>query len=234
VFHIWTVTVENVNRLPTPVIDAPTAPEYMAGDVVKFSAKSSSDIDNDPLNFTWKEDTVILSTQMEFEKTFAPGIHTITLYALDSYGGSNSTTVRFRVRSVEVAGIIGLDRLDLNPGVKVNIIATLSNIGDANASNVNVEVLVDGTSLGSKSIAQLNAGSAQRETFAWKANKVGNHTVVLKVGEKSWQRTVYVEAANTAVSSDSAAGANEAIGMMLIVVVMVVLLAFGFMMMRRK
>jgi hypothetical protein len=232
--HVWTVAVENVNRLPTPVMDSPTTLEYLAGDVVKFSAKSSSDPDKDPLNFTWKEDTVVLSTQTEFERTFAPGIHTITLYALDSFGGMNSTTVRFRVRSVEVAGIIGLDRLDLNPGVKVNIIATLSNIGDANASNVNVEVLVDGVSLGSKSIAQLNAGSAQRETFAWKANKVGNHTVVLKVGEKSWQRTVYVEAANTAVSSDSGAGTNEAIGMMLIVVVMVVLLAFGFMMMRRK
>ena len=234
VFRTWKVTVENVNRLPSPAIDSPKdVLDYMSGDVVKFSAKSSSDIDNDPLNFTWKEDTVVLSTQMEFERTFAPGLHTITLYVLDPYGGLNSTTVRFRVRNVELAGIIGLDRLDIKPGDKVSIIATLSNIGDANSTSFNVEVLVDGTSLGSKSIAQLNAGSAQRETFAWKAGKAGNHTVVLKVGEKSWQKTIYVES-RAVETTDTAAGTNEAIGMMLILVVMVVLLAFGIMMMRRK
>ena len=234
VFRTWKVTVENVNRLPSPAIDSPKdVLDYMSGDVVKFSAKSSSDIDNDPLNFTWKEDTVVLSTQMEFERTFAPGLHTITLYVLDPYGGLNSTTVRFRVRNVELAGIIGLDRLDIKPGDKVSIIATLSNIGDANSTSFNVEVLVDGTSLGSKSIAQLNAGSAQRETFAWKAGKAGNHTVVLKVGEKSWQKTIYVES-RAVETTDTAAGTNEAIGMMLILVVMVVLLAFGIAMMRRK
>jgi len=76
----------------------------------------------------------------------------------------------------------------------VDIITTLSNIGDTNATDVGLEVLVDGRSLGTKSYADLEAGGGAKEIFKWKA-VAGTHTITAKVGEQTWTKEVTVQKA---------------------------------------
>jgi len=160
----WTVTVLNLNRAPTAVLDSPAdMSEYMQGDVIHFSAKSSTDADNDTLSFTWKEGGVNVSDQMEFDRAFSPGIHTLTVEVRDPSGGRSTASVTFRVRYVEISVVVGLDRLDVVAGNKIDVIVTMSNIGDANSTNLPLTMTVDGANIGSATIGNVTAGGAQKQ-----------------------------------------------------------------------
>jgi hypothetical protein len=227
----WVVTVRNLNRLPEAVIDSPSdMSETMQGDAIHFSAKSSSDPDGEPLAFSWKEGGVNVSDQMEFDRAFSPGIHTIVLEVRDTSGGMNSTAVRFRVRYIEISTVIGLDRFEVQAGSKVSVIVTMSNIGDANASDLPLTVTVDGTSIGISTITAIRAGGAEKQIFDWKATK-GTHTIAAKIGDQTWTKQVTVEAAPP---PPPAAGIGDYVWPIVIVVIVIGLVGFGAMALRKK
>ena len=228
---IWTVTVLNLNRAPQAVIDSPAdQSENMQGDAIHFSAKSSTDPDNDPLSFSWKEGGANVSDQMEFDRAFSPGIHTLVLEVRDGQGGLNSTSVRFRVRYIEIATEIGLDRLEVQAGNKVDVILTMTNIGDADAGNMTLTVSVDGTSIGSAPLTAIKAGGAEKQIFNWKATK-GDHTITAKIGDQTWTKQVTVGAAPAPAV---AAGIGDYIWPIVLVVLVVGMLGFGAAVLRKK
>jgi hypothetical protein len=226
----WELTVLNVNRIPVAVIDAPTESEFMEGTSIRFSALSSYDPDNEVLAYSWREGNVNVSDQAEFERAFPAGLHQLTLEVRDRSGGVSSASVRFRVRYIEISALIGVDRLEITAGDRVEVIITLSNTGDAPASEVGLEVLVDGQSIGTKTYGELAAGGGAKDLFNWKAVR-GTHTITAKVGEQSWTREVTVQKAPEVKSASD-------IGAMLwpamIILVAVALVAFGAVALRRK
>lgn len=229
--HAWTLTVDNVNRLPQATIDSPKdSSESMEGQALLFSARSSSDPDNETLSFIWKEGGVNVSDQMEFERAFPPGIHTLTLEVRDQSGGKATSTVRFRVRFIEMSVAVGLDRLDLQAGDKVEVVLTMSNVGDTNATDVPVELQVDGRIIGTTTIKDLAAGGVAKAAFLWKATS-GPHTLTAKVGEGTWTKEVTVA---KAPPPPPAAGIGEFVWPIVIVVMAVGLVGFGAMALRRK
>jgi hypothetical protein len=229
--HTWTLTVDNVNRQPFPAIDSPIdQSEYMEGQAIKFSARYTTDPDNETLSFSWKEGGINVSDQMEFERAFPPGLHTLTLEVRDRSGGGASTTVRFRVRFVEISTAIGLDRFEVQAGNRVSIILTMSNIGDANGTDVPVEVSVDGSVIGTTTIKDLRPGGVDKLVYMWKATK-GPHTIKAKVGEDTWTKQITVAAAPAPPPS---AGIGDYAWTIIIVVIVVALLAFGMMALKKK
>jgi hypothetical protein len=230
VSHIWEISVTNVNRVPLAAIDSPSDAEFMQGTSIHFSAKSSSDPDGEPLIYSWKEGGVNVSDQVEFDRAFPPGIHTLTFAARDPSGGVSSTSVRFRVRFVEISVLIGFDRLETVSGDNVDLVITLSNVGDATANEVELEVLVDGKSLGTKSYAEITAGGGSKELFKWKATR-GEHTVTAKVGDQTWTKGITVAKAPEVKSSTEY---GTYLWPALIIVVAVVIVSFGAAVLRKK
>jgi hypothetical protein len=229
--HTWTLTVDDLNRPPFAAIDSPIdGSEYMDGQVIKFSARYSTDPDNETLAFSWKEGGVNVSDQMDFERAFPPGLHTITLEVRDKAGAAASSTVRFRVRYVEISTAIGLDRFEVQAGSKVTVILTMSNMGDANATDLAVDVSVDGKSIGTTTIKDLRPGGVEKSIFEWKATK-GPHTITAKVGDKTWTKEVSVAAAPAPPPS---AGIGDYAWTIIIVVIVIGLVAFGGMVLKRK
>lgn len=230
--HEWQVTVVNLNRLPVVVIETPKdMMEFMEGAPIHFSAKPSYDPDVENLTIAWKENGVNISNAMEFDRPFNHGIHTVVLSVADQSGGINETSVRFRVRWTEISLVVGLDRLDVAGNDKVTVIVTMTNVGDTNSSSeLMLELLVDGKSVGSKPLASIAAGGAAKETFTWKAVK-GAHTITAKVGDQTWNKPVTV-----APPPAAAGGLNMADYALPIVIILVavVLAAWGMMALRKK
>jgi hypothetical protein len=227
--HTWNLTVDDLNRPPFPAIFSPLdQSEYMDGQAIKFSAKYTTDPDNETLSFNWKEGGVNVSDQMEFERAFPPGLHTITLEVRDQTGAS--ATVRFRVRYIEISTSIGLDKFDVQAGNRVLVILTMSNIGDANATDLPVSVKVDGTSIGATTIKDFSPGGLEKVVFEWKATK-GPHTITATVGEKTWTKQITVAAA---AAPPASGGIGDYIWTILIVVIAIALIGFGFWVFKRK
>jgi len=231
-FHEWQVNVVNLNRLPVVMIETPKdMMEFMEGAQIHFSAKPSYDPDAENMSFTWKENGVNISTTMEFDRPFNHGIHTVVLSVADQSGGINETSVRFRVRWTEISLVVGLDRLDVAGNDKVTVIVTMTNVGDTNSSSeLMLELLVDGKSVGSKPLSSIGAGAAAKETFIWKAVK-GAHTITAKVGDQTWQKPVTVAPPPAAAGGPNIA--DFALPIMIILVA-VVLAAWGMMALRKK
>ncbi|MEM2870296.1 MAG: PKD domain-containing protein [Thermoplasmata archaeon] len=227
----WLVTVDNWNRAPEPVIDSPRERlEYIEGEQIQFSAVSSSDPDEEELTYVWKEGDTVLSSEAQFQTALPRGLHTIVLEVTDVMGAKNSTSVRVRVRYVEIAVIMGLSRMDIRAGDRVEVIVTVTNIGDAPAAELSVELLVDGRSLGTESIPALGAGETVRQFFQWKAVK-GEHTFTAKIGESSWEKVAVVEPAPPV---EAGAGVEAYLWPLLIIVLIVLLIAWGAVVMRKK
>jgi hypothetical protein len=231
VSHQFTVTVLNLNRIPVASIDSPAdRSEYMNGDIVHFSGKSSYDPDGSPLTYSWKEGGVNVSDQMEFDRAFSPGIHTIVLEVRDGSGGTSSTAVRFRIRYIELSTFVEVDRLDLRSGDRVSVIITTSNTGDAAAANLSLTVTVDGKNIGSSTITGIDAGRAHKETYEWKTTK-GVHTITAKIGDQTWSKQVTVEPSPAPPAST---GIGDYLWMTVIVVIVIGLVGFGAIALRRK
>jgi hypothetical protein len=229
--HTWNLTVDNLNRPPFPAIFSPlNGSEYMDGQAIAFSAKYTSDPDNETLRFSWMEGGVNVSDQMEFERAFPPGIHTITLIVTDQAGASATASVRFRVRYVEISTSIGLDKFDVQAGNHVSVILTMSNIGDANATDLPVSIKVDGISIGATTIKDFSPGGLEKMVFQWKATK-GPHTITATVGEQTWTKEITVAAAAAPAASG---GIGDYMWTILIVVIAIALIGFGFWVLKKK
>ena len=227
----WKTTVVNLNRMPNVVIDTPKSmQDFMEGAAIHFSARSSNDPDGDNLSFSWTDSGANISDQSEFDRPFLHGIHTIVLEVSDGLGGVNQSTIRIQVHWVELSLVIGLDRLDVVAGDKVQVIITLTNVGDTNSSaSSKVELMVDGKAVDSGNITAITAGGTTKLQFAWKATK-GAHTMTAKIGEQSWNKPVNVAAAPAGEQGISV----DIIVPILIVVVAVGLAAWGYLLLRKK
>ena len=229
--HIWKLSVENLNRLPQAAIESPTdQAEFVEGQAIKFSARFSTDPDNETLSFSWKEGGVNVSDQVDFERAFPPGLHTLTVWVADRSGGLASATVHFRVRYTEIATAIGLDTFDVQAGNKVSIVLTMSNVGDLNATEVPVELLVDGKSMGTTTVKEIGAGGVEKAVFQWKATR-GPHTITAKIGEQTWTKEIAVAAAP---APPPGVGIADYLWAIILVVIAVGLVAFGFMVLKKK
>ncbi|MBM4249166.1 MAG: hypothetical protein FJ149_06970, partial [Euryarchaeota archaeon] len=182
----WTVTVEDVNRMPVPVIDSPVGKlDFLETEEVSFSALSSSDPDGDTLKYRWLEGSRELSQSREFSARFPRGPHEVTLEVTDQNRATNKTSVRFNVHYIKLVANIGYDILAPVEGQRVTFTAWVNNTGDAEATGIEVELLVDGTSLGRKPVDDVPGGGTGSATFEWKAKK-GEHVVTARIGGQSW------------------------------------------------
>jgi hypothetical protein len=188
----WTVTVENVNRPPVAVIDRPAGQaEFMDTASINFSGLSSSDPDKEALRYKWLEGSRELSTSAEFERKFPPGVHEVALEVTDTNRAVSRATVKFTVRYVKLVSNIEWDLVAPVEGNRLTFTAWVNNTGDAAASEVGVEFLVDGQSLGTQTIDSIAGGGTGSATFSWKARK-GEHALGVKIGNQSWNSTVAV------------------------------------------
>jgi hypothetical protein len=188
----WTVTVENVNRPPVAVIDRPAGQaEFMDTVSINFSGLSSSDPDKEALRYKWLEGSRELSTSAEFERKFPPGVHEVALEVTDTNRAVSRATVKFTVRYVKLVSNIEWDLVAPVEGNRLTFTAWVNNTGDAAASEVGVEFLVDGQSLGTQTIDSIAGGGTGSATFSWKARK-GEHALGVKIGNQSWNSTVAV------------------------------------------
>jgi hypothetical protein len=229
--HEWRITVLNLNRPPTAVINSPRDNvEVMQGTSMRFDGSSSSDPDNEKLAYTWKESGVLLSDQATFERAFSHGIHTVTLEVRDPDGATGRATVHFRVRWSELSLVMGLDRAQPAAGDRVTVVVTISNTGDTNAAEPKIAILVDGKALAGEDLPEIAAGGSHRTQFQWKAVK-GAHTITAVIGDQSWNQPVTVSEGNTAASG---AVANELLLMAVMVVLAVALAGWGIFALRKR
>ncbi len=77
------------NAGPDQIVEA-TSP---AGADVTLDGSGSSDPDNDPLTYTWRENGSVIATDQTSEITLALGIHTIVLTVNDGKGGTDTDEV---------------------------------------------------------------------------------------------------------------------------------------------
>jgi len=231
VSHGWRVTVVDLNRPPRAAVDSPADhSEFVEGQSIRFSADSASDPDDDVLSFLWKEGGVNVSDQKEFERPFPPGLHTLTLEVRDPSGGLATATVHFRVRFWEISVAIGVDRLEISAGDRMSLVLTMTNVGDTNATDVPVELLVDGQSIGTTKVADFRPGAVERAIFEWKATK-GPHTITARVAGGTVTKEITVEAAPP---PPPGAGIADLAWPVVLVVVLVALVAFGGMVLKKK
>ena len=188
----WTVTVEDVNRPPAAVIDRPApGAEAMDMEPFKFSGLGSSDPDGDALRYTWLEGGRVISTAAEFEQGFGPGTREVTLEVTDGKRGTDRATVKLMVRFIRLAVNIGWDDTTPTEGDRLSITAWVNNTGDANASSVGVEFLVDGRSMGTQTIEAISGGGRGSASIPWTARR-GEHTLTVKIGARTWNSTLAV------------------------------------------
>ncbi|MBM4249167.1 MAG: hypothetical protein FJ149_06975 [Euryarchaeota archaeon] len=226
----WTVTVENVNRMPVPVIDKPVGKlDFLETELVEFSARSSSDPDGDTLKYRWLEGSRELATTSEFSARFPRGPHEVTLEVTDQNRAANRTSVRFTVHYVKLVANLDYDLIAPVEGETVRFTAWVNNTGDAEATGVEVELLVDGTSLGRTQIDDVPGGGTGSATFSWKARR-GEHVVTVRVGTQSWNSTLSV------AGKPAAAGGDQTLMMLVVVGVVAAVVVGGvaFAMTRKK
>ena len=225
----WSITVDNLNRPPSAVIDRPAAGSEALDTVpVNFSGRSSSDPDADALRYRWLEGARELSTAAEFESLFTRGAHEVTLEVTDQNRATSRATVKFMVRYVRLTVTTDRDILLPKEGNRLTFTVWVNNTGDANATQVGVEFLVDGQSTGTQTIDSLEGGDSGSVAFQWKAKK-GTHNLTVKVAGRSWNSTVTVAAIPAPPAEDMT--------LPLIVVAVVIAAAAGglaFVMVRRR
>jgi hypothetical protein len=223
--HEWQVTVQNLNRLPVAIIDQPLeSAEFVEGQAVRLSANSSYDPDHDDqISYMWKEGNVNFSEQPVLDKPFTHGIHTIVLEVRDRNGGTSQATVHFKVRWVELSLVIAIDPTEVRAGTKMDIIVTMSNVGDTDSTDLTLELLIDGKALQSRDVSALSAGESSKQLFQWKATK-GAHTITANLGELTWNKAITVEGAAAAAPANPA---GDILPFVLIIIVVVGLIAWG-------
>ena len=229
--HVWQVTVLNLNRPPKAVIDSPRDMiETMQGPALHFSANSSSDPDGEQLSYAWKEGGAVLSDRAVFDMPFTHGFHTVVLEVRDRSGAASEATVHFRVRWVEFSLVLGFDKLDVSGGEKVGIIVTLRNVGDTDAKDQKLEILVDGKPIAGEDLPALAAGESAKAQFEWKATK-GAHTITARMGDQTWNTPITVAGAKPAAAG---ASVNGYLWPVLLIVVAAGLVIWGRSALRRK
>jgi hypothetical protein len=91
-----TVTV-TVTANSAPVADAGCDQSVASGAVVTLDGSGSSDTDGAIEYYEWQEDGAVLGSGVTLETVFAPGVHEITLYAVDDGGNVGEDEVRVEV-----------------------------------------------------------------------------------------------------------------------------------------
>jgi uncharacterized membrane protein len=182
------------------------------------------------LAFSWKEGNVNVSDQVQFDRAFPPGLHTVTLEVRDRSGGVSTASIRFRVRFIEISIQVGLDRLEIVAGDQAQVVITLSNIGDAPAGETTLDVQIDGRSIGTRTYPEILAGGGAKEVFPWKAVR-GAHTITATVGGQASTKEITVERAPEAATTTDYAGMA---GPAFLVLVAVALVAFGAASLRKR
>jgi hypothetical protein len=225
VTHDWQVVVQNLNRLPVAIIDSPLeSAEFDVGQAVRLSANSSYDPDqDDQITYTWKEGNANFSDKPNLDMQFTHGIHTIVLEVRDSFGGTSQATVHFKVRWVELSLVIAIDPTEVSAGTKMDIIVTMSNVGDIDSAGLTLGLLIDGKPLQSRDVSALSAGGSSKQLFQWKATK-GPHTITANIGDQTWNQAITVGGAKATTAANPI---GDYLPFALIILVAVGLVAWG-------
>jgi len=94
---VRTYTETPVNNIP-PIAVAGPDQNSTEGDLITLDGSESSDPDGSIVSYLWKENSIILSNDVSFDKTdFSVGTHIVTLTVTDNDGASTSDNVEITI-----------------------------------------------------------------------------------------------------------------------------------------
>ena len=92
---------------------------WTTADTIGFSAGDSYDPDDDPLTFTWWDNTTgFITTGPSFGAQMGAGNHTVTVFVTDGRGHNESASVSFHVSEMQYAPIVVLSSPNANLNYK--------------------------------------------------------------------------------------------------------------------
>jgi hypothetical protein len=193
VSHKWTVTVTDVNRPPKAVISSPKAgDEFLTTDNVTFSAKGSSDPDKDALTYDWYEGNVRIGSGETLKVKLPKGSQTLELRASDGKDGLATSTVRITVRALRFEVTVNIDNSAPKTGDTVKFKVEVKSTGDADGTNVPINLYIDGNLVETKTIPSISAGDDQNMEFTWTATD-GFHTASIVIVQDKAEKSLTVQ-----------------------------------------
>jgi len=99
--HTWTLTVKNVNRLPSVEITAPAATDTFRSDTPIVFTALGTDPDGDTVTYQWSVDGGSIGTGASVTTTLLGGAHTVKVVASDGKGGSAEKTMPVTVKTIK-------------------------------------------------------------------------------------------------------------------------------------
>ena len=182
VTHSWAVDVLDVNRPPTAVISAPTkGVQWVRGSTVSVEAAGSTDPDKDALEYQWLLDgkTVASGREAAFKVDKAEGTYTLTLEVDDGKGAVGVAELTVKVISLALrAEIIVSPELEVGQDHQVTV--KLTNVGNAQATDVDLTLLFDDAVVGNSTLASTKPGENHQLTFTIHPAKEGKHMLTLR------------------------------------------------------
>ncbi len=122
----------------------------------------------------------------------------------------------------------------LREGSTLNILAVVTNTGDADALGVNVTLIIDNEPAGRLTLDVISAGSNRTATFAWKPTS-GTHTIQVKAEtEDAPQATGSMQTVSITGKPAGGGGGTLMLGLAAVVVIVAAAAGAGVLLMRRK
>jgi hypothetical protein len=201
-----------VNLVPTAVIGTPEDGErYAPEDFIAFNGLSSSDPDEDSIEYEWSSDLAgELSTDSSFDAQLIEGWHNITLVITDEYDDSHSMTIQLEVRPYLPDPVVQGIELDVSTGAiegdPIRITVTVGNQGEAVLEGGLVSIMINGSQVYEDSVTIDVDGTATVQ-YTW-TSTTGDHIVRAEIGLASWEVQVTV-AENTPPTADPRVSSPE-------------------------
>ncbi|CAA6802528.1 MAG: Chitinase, partial [uncultured Sulfurovum sp.] len=160
---------DRINVLP--IANAGADQTITQGDSIILDGSNSSDYDGSIRSYTWKEDDVVLSTNVSFTKSnFSRGTHTITLIVTDDDNATSSDDVQ-----IKVEGILVNQAPIANAGIDQTVDAGTAVSFSGSGSDS------DGTIASYRWTASDGTELSTLQNFSKSDLSVGTHTITLTV-----------------------------------------------------
>ena len=169
------------NRDPEAEIDSPVdKAELTTDEIIQFDASTSNDPDGDVLTFVWMSDLDgELGVGMILETNLSEGEHTITLTVDDGFNGTSTDEIKVSVIKLRPKLAITFSMESKKPLERREsaVAITISNIGEAAATDLKVTILLDDEKLKVENISLLEVDSHTVIECTFNVTTPGRHSI---------------------------------------------------------